>query len=64
MLQNLPTGRFQPDIINLTPGVSANVAFGGAQSSNALLMDGVDVSDPEAGTPWSFFNYNWVKQFC
>ena len=62
MLQNLPTGRFQPDIINLTPGVTANVAFGGAQSSNALLMDGVDVSDPEGGTPWSFFNYNWVEQ--
>ena len=60
--QNLPTGRFQPDIINLTPGVAANVAYGGAQSSNALLMDGVDVSDPEAGTPWSFFNYNWVEQ--
>ena len=62
VLQNLPTGRFQPDIINLTPGVSSSVAFGGAQSSNALLMDGVDVSDPEGGTPWSFFNYNWVDQ--
>jgi hypothetical protein len=62
MLQNLPTTRFQPDIINLTPGVSGNVAFGGAQSSNALLMDGVDVSDPESGTPWSFFNYNWIEQ--
>jgi TonB dependent receptor/Carboxypeptidase regulatory-like domain len=62
VLQNLPTGRFQPDIINLTPGVSANVAYGGVQSSNALLMDGVDVSDPEGGTPWSFFNYNWVEQ--
>jgi hypothetical protein len=61
-LQNLPTGRFQPDIINLTPGVNSNVAFGGSQSSNALLMDGVDVSDPEGGTPWSFFNYNWVEQ--
>src|SRR3954466_101690 len=62
VLQNLPTGRFQPDIINLTPGVTANVAYGGGQSSNALLMDGVDVSDPEGGTPWSFFNYNWVEQ--
>ncbi len=62
VLQNLPTGRFQPDIINLTPGVTSNVAYGGAQSSNALLMDGVDVSDPEGGTPWSFFNYNWVEQ--
>ena len=62
LLQNLPTGRFQPDVINLTPGVNSNVAFGGTQSSNALLMDGVDVSDPEGGTPWSFFNYNWVEQ--
>ena len=51
-----------PDIINLAPGVSSSVAFGGAQSSNALLMDGVDVSDPEGGTPWSFFNYNWVQE--
>ncbi|MGH9141809.1 MAG: TonB-dependent receptor [Vicinamibacterales bacterium] len=62
VLQNLPTGRSQPDIINLTPGVNSSVAFGGSQSSNALLMDGVDVSDPEGGTPWSFFNYNWVEQ--
>jgi carboxypeptidase family protein/TonB-dependent receptor-like protein len=62
MLQNLPTGRFQPDIINLTPGVTSNVAFGATQSSNALLMDSVDVSDPEGGTPWSFFNYNWVQE--
>jgi Carboxypeptidase regulatory-like domain/TonB dependent receptor len=62
VLQNLPTGRFQPDVINLTPGVAASVAYGGTQSSNALLMDGVDVSDPEGGTPWSFFNYNWVEQ--
>jgi hypothetical protein len=62
VLQNLPTGRFQPDVINLTPGVASSVAYGGTQSSNALLMDGVDVSDPEGGTPWSFFNYNWVEQ--
>src|SRR5262249_17960472 len=39
-----------------------SVAFGGTASSNALLMDGVDVSDPEGGTPWSFFNYNWVQE--
>ena len=29
LLQNLPTGRFQPDVINLAPGVNSNVAFGG-----------------------------------
>lgn len=62
VLQNLPTSRFQPSIINLTPGVEANVAYGGPQSSNALLMDGVDVSDPEGGTPYAFFNYNWIEE--
>lgn len=61
-LQNLPTGRFQPDVINLAPGVNGDVAFGGTQSSNALLIDGVDVSDPSGGTPWSFFNYNWIGE--
>lgn len=62
LLQNLPTGRFQPDIINAVPGVSMGAAFGGETDSNALLMDGVDVSDPEGGTPWAFFNYNWVQE--
>jgi hypothetical protein len=62
LLQNLPTGRFQPDIINTVPGVALNSAFGGETDSNALLMDGVDVSDPEGGTPWAFFNYNWVQE--
>ncbi|HSC28772.1 MAG TPA: carboxypeptidase-like regulatory domain-containing protein, partial [Vicinamibacterales bacterium] len=62
LLQNLPTGRFQPDIINAVPGVSESSAFGGETDSNALLMDGVDVSDPEGGTPWAFFNYNWVQE--
>ena len=62
LLQNLPTGRFQPDIINTVPGVSSSSAFGGETDSNALLMDGVDVSDPGGGTPWAFFNYNWVQE--
>jgi hypothetical protein len=62
LLQSLPTGRFQPDMIDLAPGVNASVAFGGAQTSNALLIDGVDISDPLAGSPWSFFNYNWIEE--
>jgi hypothetical protein len=62
LLENLPSGRFQPDIINTVPGISDSAAFGGEASSNALLMDGVDVSDPEGGTPWAFFNYNWVQE--
>ena len=63
ILQNIPhSTRFQPDIIDLAPGVANSVALGGVQSSNALLMDGVDVSDPQGGTPWSFFNYNWIGE--
>src|SRR4029077_16717999 len=62
LLQNLPTLRFQPDVINLAPGVTNSVAFGGTASSNALLIDGVDVSDPDGGSPWSFFNYNWIQE--
>src|SRR5438477_311847 len=56
------TGTVKDSTGAVLPGVTVNVAFGGSQSSNALLMDGVDVSDPEGGTPWSFFNYNWVEQ--
>ena len=38
------------------------MAYGGTASSNALLIDGVDVSDPDGGSPWSFFNYNWIQE--
>jgi outer membrane receptor protein involved in Fe transport len=61
-LQNLPTARFQPDVINLAPGINLDAAYGGGESSaNAYQLDGVDVSDPEAGTPWSFVNYNIIE---
>ena len=62
LLQNLPTERFQPDVINLAPGITNSVAYGGTQDSNALLIDGVDVSDPDAGSPWAFYNYNWIQE--
>lgn len=62
LLQNLPTGRFQPDVIDLAPGITNSVAFGGTAGSNALLIDGVDVSDPDGGSAWSFFNYNWIQE--
>jgi Carboxypeptidase regulatory-like domain/TonB dependent receptor-like, beta-barrel len=62
LLQNLPTSRFQPDVIDLAPGITNSVAYGGTASSNALLIDGVDVSDPDGGSPWSFFNYNWIQE--
>src|SRR5678816_129549 len=62
-LQNLPTTRFQPDILDLAPGINDSAAFGGGGSSaNAYQIDGVDVSDPEGGTPFAFFNFNLMKE--
>ncbi len=62
-LNNIPTGRFQPDTLNLAPGIENSSAYGGgASSANAYQIDGVDVSDPEGGSPWSFLNYNIMKE--
>jgi outer membrane receptor protein involved in Fe transport len=62
-LQALPTVRDEFDILNLAPGINMGSAFGGAEeTANAYQIDGVDVSDPQDGTPWAFFNYNLVQQ--
>ena len=63
LLQNLPASRQQPETINLVPGVAANVAFGGTQSSNALSIDGVGVSETKLGSSFLnlLFNYNWIE---
>lgn len=63
VLSNLPVGRFQVNVINLAPGVNESSAFGGgADAANAYQLDGVDTSDPEGGTPWSFINYSIVDE--
>ncbi|MFN7966797.1 MAG: TonB-dependent receptor [Acidobacteriota bacterium] len=63
VLSNLPVGRFQVDVINLAPGINESSAFGGgADAANAYQLDGVDTSDPEGGTPWSFINYSIVDE--
>ena len=61
-LQNLPTARFQPEVLNLAPGINQDVAYGSAASGLAYQLDGVDTSDPEGGTAWSFVNYNIVEE--
>jgi hypothetical protein len=65
LLFNMPISRANPavSILNYAPGINSSSAFGGASgTANALLVDGVDVRDPEAGTPWVFFNYNIIDQ--
>jgi outer membrane receptor protein involved in Fe transport len=63
ILQNVPTNQFQPDTLNLAPGITDSVAWGGAADTGvAWAIDGVDTSDPEAGSAWSFVNYNIIDQ--
>ena len=66
MMENIPfTSRFGPGAMLLSPGVNPNnySSYGsGAQSSNAYMIDGVDVSDPEGGTIWVFANHNWIQE--
>ena len=66
VMENVPfTNRFGPGAMLLSPGVNPNnySAYGsGASSSNAYLIDGVDVGDPEGGTIWVFANHNWIQE--
>ncbi len=66
VLEFIPYGsRFGPNAFTLASGVNPNnlTAFGsGGESSNAYLIDGVDLSDPEGGTQWVFSNYNWFQE--
>ena len=58
------TSRFGPGAMLLAPGVNPTnyTAYGsGGSSSNAYMIDGVDVSDPEGGTIWLFDNHNWIQ---
>ncbi len=59
------TSRFGPAAMLLAPGVNPNnySSYGsGGSSSNAYMIDGVDVSDPEGGTIWVFANHNWIQE--
>jgi hypothetical protein len=70
LLFNLPLGRFAPDLLNYAPGINLGAAYGSGAASgtdggsvgSALLIDGVETRDPEAGTAWSFINYNTIEE--
>jgi hypothetical protein len=66
VLENVPfSSRFGPGAMLIAPGVNPNnySSYGsGGSSSNALLIDGVDVSDPEGGTIWVFASHNWLQE--
>jgi outer membrane receptor protein involved in Fe transport len=62
LLRAMPTSQFVTGIVNLAPGVTDNVAYGGSSSSVSYQVDGVDVSDPEGGTAWVFLDYNIIEE--
>jgi len=68
LLFNMPLGRFAPDLLDYAPGINQGAAYGsgagtgGGSVGSALLIDGVETRDPEAGTAWSFINYNTIEE--
>ena len=62
LIANLPTSRSIATLINLAPGVAADVAFGGSQRGNEILLDGVRTTDPLFQDPLLRANYNWVQE--
>ncbi len=60
---NIGTFNTATALLNYSPGVNGGSAFGGdADYGNALLIDGVDTRDPEAGSAWVFYNYNIIDE--
>jgi len=63
ILRNMPYSLFAPDIVNLAPGVTNNVAYGASQDTGiAYSMDGVNVADPEGGSAWVFLDHNIIGE--
>ena len=62
LLNNLPVTHEFEDLINLVPGVTRGVGFGGTQSSNATYINGVQTTDPQHQDPLVGFNHNWLEQ--
>jgi hypothetical protein len=68
MLRNIPNlSQFTSSLVNLAPGVTpenmGDAAYG-AQDGTGIgySMDGVNVSDPEAGTAWVFLDFNIIEE--
>jgi hypothetical protein len=62
-LFRLPLPRDATLLANLAPGINNLSAYGGgATTSNAMLLDGVDTRDMSDGTPALVMNYNVVEE--
>ncbi len=62
-IENIPSDRDTSHILDLAPGINLESAYGGGEESgNSYEIDGVNISDPQAGEPWSLFNYSLIDQ--
>jgi hypothetical protein len=65
LLFSMPITHNNPavNMLNYSPGINDGSAFGGdSDYANSLMLDGVDTRDPEAGSAWTFFNYNIIEE--
>ncbi len=62
LLQSLPTTRSIYNLINLVPGIASDVAFGGSQAGNEIMVDGVRMNGPMLQDQAIRANYNWLKE--
>jgi hypothetical protein len=66
MIAKLPVPRFPSDIMSYAAGNvggDTGTTLGGQDyGANAFKLDGVDVSDPQVGTPWVFVNMETVEE--
>jgi hypothetical protein len=63
MLRNIPYSQTSWDIVDLAPGVKDGVAHGAsAETGIAWSVDGVNVSDPEAGAAWVLLDHNIIGE--
>jgi hypothetical protein len=65
LLFSMPIARVNPagNLLNYAPGINSGSAFGGTSGvANAILVDGVDVRDPESGAPAVSVNFNVIDQ--
>jgi hypothetical protein len=58
-LEHLPYARDLAGYMNLVPGVTSGIAFGGTPSANPLSLDGTDVSRPENTVPDNSASVYW-----
>ncbi|HPC83444.1 MAG TPA: TonB-dependent receptor [Thermoanaerobaculaceae bacterium] len=62
-IERQPLPRDVNQLINYTPGVNNDRAFGATQeNANAYNLDGMSVSDPGSGQHWLLPNLDWLKE--